>query len=154
MAAGSPPRHKDLLLGIDSAIHGPKRVAIIKVVGHAQERTSHARGNEFADMKAKAAAGYLPATSFLLSIQEEQELQQRPFSLQEWSKAQAHSPAEEQELWLKGGESLHPVGLNQELQPVNIWSTPRGQIVLPSRFLQTMVQEAHGPAHVGIDAMK
>lgn len=75
----------------------------------------------------------------------------RPFSLTEGGQAQAQTSPEEQDQWHKAGAKVNEISLGEDGKQMYIWNGPKGQLVIPKRFLNEMCLEA---AHLGLEAMK
>ncbi|TWW59301.1 Transposon TX1 uncharacterized 149 kDa protein ORF 2 [Takifugu flavidus] len=71
----------------------------------------------------------------------------RPRTLEEWGHAQAQAEWTEQQQWEEHGATVEEIKTEEKGQ-CSLWKGPKGQLVVPNRFLAQMCEEAHGPAHI------
>ncbi|XP_068162216.1 uncharacterized protein [Antennarius striatus] len=136
-ATGSPIKHLKEVMHLQEMLMLPKAVAVIKCPGHSRKNDLIANGNAAADAAAKKVAGYQPALQLSVS-DKEIDCKITNDVIREW---QVKASPEERSLWkAKGGEK------NDE----GIWNK-EGKPVPPQKQLKVLIQEAHGPCHVGTD---
>ncbi|TWW66927.1 hypothetical protein D4764_20G0009590 [Takifugu flavidus] len=91
------------------------------------------------DKAAKEAAGLdLLGMYIMKTVETEQMEDLRPRTQAEWT---------EQQQWEEHGATVEEIGTEEEGQ-CSLWKGPKGQLVVPNRFLAQMCEEAHGPAHI------
>ncbi|KAL6456704.1 hypothetical protein MHYP_G00352480 [Metynnis hypsauchen] len=136
-SSGKLVKHKTELIRLESAIHKPSKVAIVKCKGHQKGDTLVSRGNEAADKAAKKAAGYTEPSAMMVL---DSSIPWEPIPTgEELRQIQDKASPEEKSMWLKQGA-------NQDSQ---VWVSRAGQPILPMSLAKAVLEEAHTVAHVG-----
>ncbi|XP_058501431.1 LOW QUALITY PROTEIN: uncharacterized protein LOC131469970 [Solea solea] len=140
-ASGTPVKNADDVLKLHQALHCPFKVAVIKCKGHAIGNDPVARGNRAADEVAKKMAGYVPMDTQMAVLSDNQDNTPIPAKLdtQTMLKIQAAASPEEKSMWKHKGAIQTEDG---------IWGKG-GRPIPPAAMLKSLIEEAHGPTHVG-----
>lgn len=132
-AGGQTVKYLDEILRLEAALQLPAEVAVIKCKAHTKAHDLIALWNEAADEAAKAAAGYEKKDGLQMVTCSTQEL--AGIQVEQW---QSEASPEEKSRWVqKGAEKTD-----------GIWHQ-KGKVALPPKNLKILIQEAHGPAHLG-----
>ncbi|TWW58365.1 hypothetical protein D4764_07G0010840 [Takifugu flavidus] len=100
------------------------------------------------DKAAKEAAGLDLLGMYIMRIVETEQMEDlRPRTLEEWGHAQAQAEWREQQQLEEHGATVEEIGTEEKGQ-CSLWKGPKGQLVVPNRFLAQMCEEAHGPVHI------
>ena len=137
-ASKTPIKHEQEMRRLAEALLLPKEVAVVKCQGHSKAQNPVARGNTAADEAAKRAAGYQPTFVMIQTENIVQDILPKcdvNMLIKEQEKASQH----ENTVWIQRGA----------IQVEGLWRAVDGRPVLPPGIRNSVLQEAHGPGHVG-----
>eukprot|EP00079_Xenopus_tropicalis_P020084 XP_012810602.1 PREDICTED: protein NYNRIN-like [Xenopus tropicalis] len=138
-SSGKPIKHSALLQSLLDSILAPSALAIVKCAAHQTDSSPVSKGNNFADVTAKAAA-QPPSPPSILSSSSTYPI---TLSSDELKFFQTNASPQEHAKWTADGATLSPTGL---------WNV-QSKVCLPRSMFHLLALVTHGLSHVSTGGM-